>query len=395
MIPAPERARRWLPALRPCSARFSAQLDLLRWVAAFLVCITHVRSLVLQDFPADANPGWALRAFYFLHGFGHEAVMIFFIMSGYLVGGEILRHWQRERFEWADYVWRRATRLYPVYLAALAVGGTLDHLGLRLFPETGLYTQAFDSPMIFYNVAARLGWTTLWGNVAFCQEILVPCFGSNVPLWSLTNEAWYYLLFPLAGGLLFLDHTVRVRWVCLVLLAAALWFVRGPVLLYSTIWMLGIVPYFLRRPIFRRDLPLLAGVFACMMAVRLRLFPALPVYGWHLVIGVVLVLLLNTMEHAAGPVSRWAGWHRALAGFSYSLYLLHWPLAIFLCGLAAHSFGYGLRADLGFASGLFYLALLAVIYALSWVMAFFTERRTAVLRAWRAAAMTRRPVATP
>jgi len=50
-------------------------------------------------------------------------------------------------------------------------------------------------------------------NVFFLQTITVPVYGSNSPLWSLANEFWYYLLFPLLllapqrgwlkGGLLF------------------------------------------------------------------------------------------------------------------------------------------------------------------------------------------------
>ena len=35
------------------------------------------------------------------------------------------------------------------------------------------------------------------GNLFFLQTIFVPPFGSNAPLWSLSFEFWYYLLFPL------------------------------------------------------------------------------------------------------------------------------------------------------------------------------------------------------
>jgi peptidoglycan/LPS O-acetylase OafA/YrhL len=43
--------------------------------------------------------------------------------------------------------------------------------------------------------------TTFVGNLAFLQTIAVPIFGTNGPMWSLANEFWYYLIFPLAASL--------------------------------------------------------------------------------------------------------------------------------------------------------------------------------------------------
>ena len=39
--------------------------------------------------------------------------------------------------------------------------------------------------------------TAFIGNMFGLQTILVPSFGGNFPLWSLANETWYYILFPL------------------------------------------------------------------------------------------------------------------------------------------------------------------------------------------------------
>lgn len=382
-----DRAKQWLPEPRKISPRFSTQLDCLRWLAAFLVCITHARSLMFVDYAPDAGGGWFLRAFYFVHGFGREAVMIFFILSGYLVGGEVIRELQRGRFSWRHYLFRRATRLYPVYLGVLLVGGMMDHAGLRLLPDTGLYTHAVDSPMIYYDASARLGWSTLLGNLVFCQELLVPSYGSNVPLWSLTNEAWYYLLFPMATVALFRPQSTAMKCVHAALLVAITLFLWGPVLVYFSIWLLGLVPHFLRRPVVRPAAPLIAGMLALLLVLRLRIATDVPVFAWHVALGLMLMLLLNTLEHGGGPIPPGAPIHKFLAAFSYSQYLLHWPLTVFLCGLAAHYFHRGVREPVTATSLVLYIALLAVVYGASWVLAWFTEFRTAALRGRFAGAM--------
>jgi peptidoglycan/LPS O-acetylase OafA/YrhL len=69
-------------------------LDLLRGLAAFLVLAGHLRAYVFQSFPeidkAGAQLSAFVKAFYFATGLGHQAVMIFFALSGFLVLGKAL-----------------------------------------------------------------------------------------------------------------------------------------------------------------------------------------------------------------------------------------------------------------------------------------------------------------
>ena len=58
----------------------------------------HARSLVFVDYGELQSPGLWAKGFYFLTGFGHEAVMVFFVISGYLVGGKVWSLY-RERSE--------------------------------------------------------------------------------------------------------------------------------------------------------------------------------------------------------------------------------------------------------------------------------------------------------
>ncbi|HKB57443.1 MAG TPA: acyltransferase family protein, partial [Lacunisphaera sp.] len=212
--------RAWLPESRPISPAFSSWLDGLRWIAAALVCSAHVRSALLADYGAPAgHQPWA-AAFYWGHGFGHQAVIVFFVLSGFLVGGEVLRGLRQASFDWRVYGIRRFSRLYPVYLAALLLGALWDNLGLHFFNDRLVYNSAASPfPMIFYPVVERLTPGVLEGNLLFLQGVLVPTFGSNSPLWSLANEAWYYFLFPLLLWPFFAAGRPGGRLACFVLFA--------------------------------------------------------------------------------------------------------------------------------------------------------------------------------
>jgi peptidoglycan/LPS O-acetylase OafA/YrhL len=62
-------------------------LDLLRGLSALVVCLVHLRNAVLLDGSDLIHPSIPQKAFYFITGFGHQAVIFLFVLSGYFVGG--------------------------------------------------------------------------------------------------------------------------------------------------------------------------------------------------------------------------------------------------------------------------------------------------------------------
>ena len=72
----------------------SSVLNASRWCAAFIVLIHHVRHIVLADLVNVENKSLPTKCFYFLTGLGHEAVMVFFVVSGLLVGALTLEKWR-------------------------------------------------------------------------------------------------------------------------------------------------------------------------------------------------------------------------------------------------------------------------------------------------------------
>jgi peptidoglycan/LPS O-acetylase OafA/YrhL len=76
------------------------------------------------------------------------------------------------------------------------IGGATDLVGLHFLGGTSPYSQPKYGFMLPESIGANITPSVFLGNVFFLQEITVSTLGSNGPLWSLTNEAWYYLAFP-------------------------------------------------------------------------------------------------------------------------------------------------------------------------------------------------------
>lgn len=353
-------------------------LDLSRWVAAFLVVIGHLRSLMFTDYGPGNQMGVVERLFYFMTGFGHCSVMVFFVMSGFLVGGRVLDRFSNGTFSWQKYAVDRSSRLYAVYLLALLLGGLLDYFGYNYLNHFGLYDQTFPGRMavVNFNFHRDLSWPILGLNLGMCQTVLGPVFGSNGPLWSLANEFWYYLAAPFFAALLF-RRGWQAAMISLGVLAALCWFLPMGMLVNSIVWLIGAALYFLNS---RRYLPLWLSLFLFAGSFSLARLPwvKLP-YLADFFIGISFALVINS---AAGRSYRLA-WHHVnkwAADFSYSIYLCHFPFVVFLLSGIYQFTGLGLRGQRSVPTmGLFALVLL-LVYGWCYGVSFLTERQTPRIR---------------
>lgn len=177
----------------------------------------------------DPGDGPIVQGAYALTSLGHGAVVMFFLLSGYFVGGSVFRAFAQQRFSWRRYLNARLVRLWLVLLPGLALTAALDTFGHNLFATADAYTSR----------SSDLSISTFLGNAIFLQPSIVPAFGSNEALWSLGYEFAYYLALPLLLSVIARQAHLTVRLCAVGLLAGLLVLVDADVVYLSLPWMVG------------------------------------------------------------------------------------------------------------------------------------------------------------
>jgi peptidoglycan/LPS O-acetylase OafA/YrhL len=322
-------------------ASYSASLDCIRWLAALLVVVAHIRHLYFVDYRnvTDLHSIF-IKGFYFLTGLGHEAVVIFFVLSGFLVGGGAVKKVSQHRFQLGDYFISRFSRIYTVLLPALLLGGLLDTLGTHFFNLSEIYTNAqkYNIGSMSIVITNNLNLTIFFGNLLNLQNIFVPRFGSNQPLWSLANEWWYYIVF----GLLIEAYRVRDKVLMsagLLTLTLVIFFLLPiNIQLWFSIWLLGALAGIIS---FRKiTVPAWASAILIVIALaasRISHNDDATAHLYHdllrdllLALAFCIAIILLKNANFNFPIKHV---HRELANFSYSLYLIHFPLLVFLTAI--------------------------------------------------------------
>ena len=345
-------------------------LHLSRWLAAFVVVLSHVRAVSFPSFEKLGASGLIWKIFYFVTSLGHEAVMIFFVLSGYLIGGEILRGLHGGNFRWAKYLTKRIVRLYIVLIPALLLTSLWDHVGYWHFNDLGSYDRFWED--------GKESLKTFFLNVLMLQHSYGPLFGSNDPLWSLAYEFWYYLMFPLAVQVFFLKNRL-LKVLSLGSFAAIAIFLNPQISLYFTVWLLGVVIWHIKSERLS-DVRYIGWGLTAVFVLAVTFSRYKEGFGSDLLLGLVfsvIILYFMTEPKLHKKIVEIINWryHKFLADFSYSLYLLHFPLMLLLANIVFINLS-DFREVGGFRNILFFAGLIFVLYFYSFVVYWFTERRT-------------------
>ncbi len=307
---------------------FRADVEGLRAIAVVMVMIYHAGATWL--------PG------------GFAGVDVFFVISGYLITNLLLKEIERDgRISLSGFYARRAKRLLPaagLVLAATAVAGYF------LLPRTGFRDVGGD---VFAAAFYVINWRLAHRSVDYLAEDAVASPVQH--FWSLAVEEQYYLVWPallalavLAGGPRAIHR--KLAWVALLAmtLPSLVWSVlmteSNPAAAYfvstTRAWELGIGGAVALLSTRLRALPgrLAAGIgwagLAAVVASGLwqSAAAAWPGYAALLpTLGTAAVIAAGSAAGSAGPVRLlrspalvWIG------GISYSLYLWHWPVIVYL-----------------------------------------------------------------
>jgi len=291
-----------------------ADIQGLRAVAVLAVVIHH---------------GWAAA----LPG-GFVGVDVFFVLSGFLITGILMRELDQGRFSLVGFYKRRIRRLFPALFPVLAFSMVcglilLSPIALTELALTQFFTNLFVSNLAFIRISGYFD----------PDAALRPLLHT----WSLGVEEQFYLLFP---PILLLVHRFarRLLWPVLAVLAlislneAHSYLATNPVkafyhpfgraveLLIGALCV-GVVRHFSLRPATRQVLSWLG--FAAILVSLIVLNDTTPFPGlWALLpcLGTAAMLVAQ-----GGQPNRWLEARPlvVVGDMSYSLYLWHWPLLVY------------------------------------------------------------------
>jgi peptidoglycan/LPS O-acetylase OafA/YrhL len=322
-------------------------LDVLRGFASLAVCWFHITSFHYNT--PDQRFFHRLRE---TGTYGWLGVEVFFVISGFVIPYSLYRARYRLR-DFFRYVARRVIRLDPPYLAAIALILVLE------------YVTSLKSGRPFMAEAEPVGWTRVLLHVGYLN-IFTRYAWLNPSFWTLAIEIQYYLLMGLAFPLLVSRRPV-IRLGTVAVMAASSVLAR-PLLTpapyarfvpgFLCLFLFGILTFQLHVGRIRRAEYVTAMiVVAATSLVTLGRLPSLA--G----LGAVGVILAYRGQPSAVPAF--------LARISYSLYLLHWPVANHTLSIVGMKY---LKAESDAARTLVLLITLGVCLASAYLLYIAVER---------------------
>ncbi len=387
--------RCWRPAQALGDIRnpsFVSFLDLARWSAAAIVFFGHLRDPLFfgYDSIAGHDRNIAVKLWYFVTGWDGAAVIVFFVLSGFLVGALGCAKASLGRFSVSDYAVDRLTRLFVAYWPALLLTVVLDGVGIALLSQVGFWNHT--QPMLLEKVHTapfQAGDTPalLLANALMLQTFFTNVFGSNQPLWTISAEFWFYAVF---GVVLTTTTISSLGWrAALLVVGAIMTVVLGmPFVALFGLWLIGVAAGLVSAKALQRPLAATLLLLAVLVATRLRqdLFKngaGLQVRDYAIALSFAW-LLVSMRSKRFRWLERLQKPNQVMASFSYSLYLIHFPLMLFIMGAlyATGSFrgiatGYSPTSAQGLAV---YAFVILAVYACAYAFAALTERQTPRLR---------------
>jgi peptidoglycan/LPS O-acetylase OafA/YrhL len=312
------------------SPGYRADIDGLRAIAVLCVVFYHLGS---PRFPG-----------------GFVGVDIFLVVSGYLITQVIQGGIERGEFSFLSFYDRRIRRILP---ALVAIALATSAVAVLIFPPTGLLnfgksllaTACFAANFYFAHADQSDGY---FGNSSPSQPLL--------HMWSLSLEEQFYIFHPVL--LLLLNKRVKKRYMSVILLvcialsfAICLWGtkhqrVNAFYLLPARAWELLIGAFLALSPLPRlssrlvREIAAVAGIATISYAV-LEFSIATPFPGFNALLPCAGAwLILYAGESGSSLVGSALSLRPVvfIGVISYSLYLWHWPLIVFIRFITARSY---------------------------------------------------------
>jgi peptidoglycan/LPS O-acetylase OafA/YrhL len=366
-----------------------AALTGLRFVAALHVALFHEASGLVAGVPVVER----------LVGTGYIGVQLFFVLSGFILAYNYSSPRTARAIDLDSFWVARFARVYPVYFLSLLVALPI----LVTWAVTKVSTEStVGSAKVLVTVVANLGLLQSW--------VLPTMAEWNFPGWSLSCEAFFYLLFPLAATRISTLPFRRIVWTIgacwlIGLLIPIAYAVHNPAstpntggllmaaVKYSPLlrlpeFLIGIAfgQLYLRREEAGEPHKSRSAFSSSSVALVILVILALPAWiPYPLMHNVLLAplfgMLIFALASGEGALARMLSnaWVVILGQASYAFYLLHEPLATLLYKLPGAPI-----AQLGAWPRLFlYLAILTA-FSIATLFGWEEPSRRAIRRWWAA-----------
>lgn len=341
-------------------------LDGIRGLSAFYILVHHARLGLTQPYhegylkhpeqydKLDKILVYAMGLF----KFGHEAVIVFFVLSGFLISLK----YAKDDFNWSefkllDYLKKRILRIYPTLLVSLALCVVSDYVIFLISGQRNISNYQIKN-FIF--------------NFFLIPD--APIWGYNFPVWSLKHEWFFYMLFPL----LLFGSKKNFFIPVIIVFSFFISYILGWHISYIGAAAYTLMPWFFGMCLAKiyqnkndliKYLPLFLffGLGYTLLDRNLNdNYPYLDSIFGLMTVGFFALLLSNKKNYLKLTLRRFS-W---LGAFSYSLYLLHVPIiniirAIVIKNEANHILPYHLY---------YVLISILIILPIVYFIYYYTER---------------------
>lgn len=347
----------------PIASSHYQWLDMIRFLAAFCVLLCHGRGYFLPEYGAlpVENRSIITFIFYSFTRLGHEAVIIFFVLSGYLVGGRGIQRIINKQFNWQNYAVDRLVRIF------------LPLLGAVVFVCVAAFIQGTGPD-----------WELALMNLLSLQGI----FSSPIvdPFWSLSYEVWFYIILGCVGGFALIKN-ISIQIILMVLLTFCVYVFTKLSTIYLFIWLIGAMGYFIPwtrlryRHLFAILILFISALLVSQLSSNSRAFTDIPRISQtvgRLYLALTCSLLVSVIVHF--PAESYLAkeinlWGSRLAVFSYTLYLTH----VTTFHLMLH-FGVQRATELSATSIVLYFSYIATAMIVAYILYLFFEKHTNLVK---------------
>lgn len=296
----------------------SLTLDLLRAVAAQMVCVGHGISFFV--------PAWRPTELPLMQNVG---VLIFFVLSGTLITFTLIERSKHPSYGFGTFFLERFARIYSGLIPALLFVAVVDGIVIYGFHETAAASQ-YTAKTFVANLFMLEAYRGIFPNV-----LRWTAFGSAGPLWTLAIE-WHIYMF--VGAVFFIwarpQHRALMIAIAILFCQVPLHFLVGAFQadgvgmgLFS-LWLAGACVLIALRSL---DLRYWPSLFIALCATVCFFLVTKAHLEYNFLTYATLVAFLFAVL-AASQSTRWITSRRAIgairffADYSFTLYLIHYTI---------------------------------------------------------------------